>query len=282
MVSALNSSYIMKFSKHSSQVLQKCEGQSNDLPASGSKSSNTREACLRQRTSVHPCFADANPLYLERSPSASAVLPARTMWRDLCSQVLLTHLRHSSNCHPSQDDDRTPPEARYTHLCPAAEWHLSRAGSKDLGPELPTQTSGFHPCFEASQRQQGAKSNKAALQKGLCFSDSVHFTETKLALGWQEYDSESLFSYITMTLWLLIVICPLFVFAHSPRWGIQQCSRQVGILEHPMLCGHYSVFQLEKFCPDAPCSLHAHCRACDLRFPLDHAKPSPCFCRVKK
>lgn len=99
---------MLKFSKRSPQVLQKCASQPNNLPASGSKSSNTRESCSRQRSSIHPCFADANPLYLESSPSASAVLPMRALWRDLCSQVLLTHLQHGSARPPHQVMIRHP------------------------------------------------------------------------------------------------------------------------------------------------------------------------------
>lgn len=35
-----------------------------------------RETCPRQGASIYPCFADANPLYLDSCPSASQVLLA--------------------------------------------------------------------------------------------------------------------------------------------------------------------------------------------------------------
>lgn len=279
MVSALNSSYIMKFSKHSSQVLQKCASQSNDLPASGSKTSNTREACSRQRTSVHPCFADANPLYLESSPSASAALLVRATWRDLCSQVLPTHHRHGSAWHPSQDDDQTPPGSTLHSSLASSKMTPLKCRQQRLGARAATQTSGAQPCFEASRRRQRAKYNKAALQKGLCFSYSVHFNEMKLSLVWQEYDPKSLFNYITTTLCIFNGNLPLICVCWQLEEGIQHCSRrQVGILEHPKLCGHCSVFQLEEFCLDAPCSLHARRKACNLRtwaFPLNTLSQLP-------
>lgn len=70
---------IIEVSKHTCQVLQKKKKnesahQSNDLLVSGLKSSKIRKTCLRQGDSVHPCFADANPLYLDSHPSVSEVL----------------------------------------------------------------------------------------------------------------------------------------------------------------------------------------------------------------
>lgn len=159
----------MKFSKHSSQVLQKCASQSNDLLASVSNSSNTREACPRQRTSIYPCFADAKPLYLKSSPSALAPLPMRVTWWDLCSQVLPSHLRHGSAQHSSQDDDQTPPSSTL---------HLSLASSKMTplkgrqwrwGQSCQLKLQDFSPALRQVRDKREQSPTKLHSRKGFAF-----------------------------------------------------------------------------------------------------------------
>lgn len=166
MVSASNSSYTVKSSKHSG-IAEMCK--SVKWPSSIKLKPFKQEGSLRQRTSAHPCFADANPLYLESSPSASEELSLRGTWRDLCSQVLSPPLPSAVPSSVPSSHGGIMIRHRRHRATPTAQWPLWRAGHIHMGPELPTQTSGAQPCFEASGKRQRAKPNKPALQKGFAF-----------------------------------------------------------------------------------------------------------------
>lgn len=136
----------------------------------------------------------------------------------------------------------------------AAPWPSEGQGT---APELPAPTSGAQPGFGQVENDREQSPAKLHCSRAWLFP-SAHLTETQPAPGWQQHNPESLFSYITMTPcifnWNLPFICVLW----QPEGGIQRCSwRQVGIPEHLKLRRHYSAFQLEELCPDAPCSQQA-------------------------
>lgn len=136
----------------STQVLQKCARQPNDLPASGSNPSNTGKACLRQGTSTHLGFADANPLYLESSPWSWAELALRGRWGALCSQVCVPW----PGCpHGGQWSDTA-----------GSTLTLWRAGHSTRAASPNFRSSAW---LWASWERQRAKPSKAALQQGLAF-----------------------------------------------------------------------------------------------------------------
>lgn len=224
----------------STQVLQKC---ANDLPASGSNPSNTRKACLRQRTSAQSllCWCKS-PLPWEQSLILGRAVPDRDVRRPLLSGGAQLPLRDSDQTPPAPPQHSDPSEGEGTNTggqscqLKLEELSLARRQVKNDREQSPT---------------------KLYSSRALLF-DSVHLTETQPALGWQQHNPESLFSYITMTLCIFNWNLPFICVFWQPEGGIQRCSwRQVGIPEHLKLRRQYSVFQLEELCPDAPCSQQA-------------------------
>lgn len=248
----------------STQVLQKCASQSNDLPASGSNPSNTGKACLRQGTSAHLGFADANPLYLESSPWSWAELALRGTRGALCSQALCTLARLS----PLQDSDQTLLAAPWP-----SEGQGTSTGGQSCQPELQELSLAL-----SKLKMTESKAQQSCTPAGFGFS--VQFIS--LRCNWHQADSSTTQRASLATLqWpraFLIGTCPLFVFSDSPRgayndahedrWGFQSILSSAGT----------TVSFSWRNCALMPPAANKHCRKV---LPWTHwAKP--CFSREKK
>lgn len=194
----------------STQVLQKCASQSNDLPASGSNPSNTRRACLRQRTSAHPCFADANPLYLESSPSSQTELSLRGTWGHLCSQV----------CPWGGCEDTSA--LRCCHTCPGCaqlcrtrirqSWHSDplKGRARTWGQSCQLKLQELSLALKSTESQSRTPA-------GLCFLIQYISQRCNQLQADSSTTQRASLATLQRPCAFLIGICPLFVFADSPR-----------------------------------------------------------------
>lgn len=250
MVSASNSSYTVKSSKHSG-IAEMCK--SVKWPSSiGLKPFKREESLLEaknQRSSLL-CWCKS-PLPWEQSLISGRAAPERDVRRPLPSGAVTP----CPGCArlPPRDEDQTPPAASHPQHSDPSEGQ----GTNTRGHSCQRELQELSLALRQVENGREQSPTKLHCRRALLF-DSVHATEMQPAPGWQRYSPESLFSYITMTQcsfnWNLPSIC----VCRQPEGGIQQCSwRQVGIPEHLKLRRHYSVFQLNELCPDAPCSQQA-------------------------